>query len=306
MPIAYRRAVVVRGGIRDRSSQPLRDHRHAHHDVAADRGDVRGPCLEHRRHASRENQRAGHLHEHGEAVPHIIAVVGRSEPGEVHPGPPDGEEDHQVSEQGFDGVGVGNRVVQTAGRLSDRDDEDEVEEQLEGRRGAVRFVRRPRRHRSAKLRAVIGVRVCDRVWSRHRFHRIVAEYHPGDSGRPPTRKTTRLPRLAAPHGGHAARGAVAMMSELPQRRGRIDPRRPDGGQPRGRRDHGDERHGCGEYEQEIERPKLEEGRMQDVPRDDAGETAADEADGDDQDARGSGRWAARFAGRHLSYSHRDR
>ena len=109
--------------------------------------------LEHRGHARREDQRAGNLHEHREPIRHVVAVVRRGEPGEVHPRPPDGEEDHQVADEAFERVGLGDGVMQPARRLRDGDDEDEVEEQLERRRGAVWLVRRARRSSAAMSRA---------------------------------------------------------------------------------------------------------------------------------------------------------
>ena len=112
--------------------QPLRDDGQSHHDVPADGGDVGRAGLEHRGYAGRQNQRAGNLHEDREAIGDVITVVRRGEPGEVHPGPPDGKEDHQVSDEPVEGVGLGDGVVQATGRLGDGDDEDQVEEELEG------------------------------------------------------------------------------------------------------------------------------------------------------------------------------
>jgi hypothetical protein len=47
-------------------------------------------------------------------------------------------------------VGLTDRVVQAGGRLRNVHDEDEVEEQLQGRRRAVGFVSGARPHRGAK------------------------------------------------------------------------------------------------------------------------------------------------------------
>ena len=44
------------------------------------------------------------------------------------------------------------RVMQPLGRLRDGDDEDEIEEQFERRRGAMRLVRRPSAHGRVKAR----------------------------------------------------------------------------------------------------------------------------------------------------------
>ena len=103
-------------------------------------------ALEHRRHARGQDERTGDLHEHGKPVGHIVAVVGRSEPCEVHPRPPDGEEDHQEADEALKRVGVADRVMEPARGLGDGDDEDEIEEQLERRGRAVMLVRRPRGH----------------------------------------------------------------------------------------------------------------------------------------------------------------
>ena len=61
-----------------------------------------------------QDQRAGDLHEHREPVRHVVAVVGRGEPGEVHPRPPDGEEHHQVADEPLQPRGL--RRSRDAGR----------------------------------------------------------------------------------------------------------------------------------------------------------------------------------------------
>ena len=109
-------------------------------------GDIRRPALEHRGHARGEDERAGNLDEHRQPIRHVVAVVRGGEPGEVHPRPPDGEEHHQVADEARERVRVGDGMVQSGGRLRDRDDEDEIEQQLQGRGGAVRLVRRSPGH----------------------------------------------------------------------------------------------------------------------------------------------------------------
>ena len=47
---------------------------------------------------------AGDLHERGDPVHVVVGVVGGGEPREVHPRPPDGEEDHQVRLDAVPGV----------------------------------------------------------------------------------------------------------------------------------------------------------------------------------------------------------
>ena len=91
-------------------------------------------------------ERTGHLHEHHEPVRHVVAVVGGREPREVHPGPPDGEEHHQVAGESVCDVTLGDGVVQRRGGLGDRDDEHQVEEQLERRGRAMRLVGRSGGH----------------------------------------------------------------------------------------------------------------------------------------------------------------
>ena len=173
MPAAYRRAVDSMIGIRGCRPQPLRDHGQSHHDIANEDRHVRHRRFEHRWHTRRQDQRAGDLHEHREPVGHIVAVVGRGEPGEVHPRPPDGEEDHQVAEEALECVRLRDGVVQPARRLGDGDNEDEVEEELERRRGAVWLVRRARPHRADHPRSG-STHVADGCRFRHLWREILS------------------------------------------------------------------------------------------------------------------------------------
>ena len=50
-------------------------------------------------------------------------------------------------------MGFGNRVMQPGSGLSDRDDEDQIEEQFEGCRGAMRLVWRASAHRRHESRS---------------------------------------------------------------------------------------------------------------------------------------------------------
>ena len=180
--VSARRGSAV--GIRGRRSQPLRDQGQPHHDVAADRGHVRGARLEHRRHARRQNQRAGNLHEHGEAVRHIVAVVRRGEPGEVHPGPPDGEEDHQIADEALRARGLRRwrgavRWLPARSRPRRRG-----RRTVEGRRGAVRL----RAASAPSSRAAIALRGRLAVPDGSRLrHRTVSEH---DAARRRTRRST--------------------------------------------------------------------------------------------------------------------
>ena len=97
------------------------------------------------------DQRPGNLHEHGKAIEHVVAVVRRREPGEIHPRPPDREEHHQVADEAFERVGRRDRVMQAARRLGDCDDEHQVEQQLQGRGRTMTLVRGARSHGTAQL-----------------------------------------------------------------------------------------------------------------------------------------------------------
>ncbi len=142
--IAQRRLPVRR--IRGGRPQPLPDQRQPHQHVAAEHRGVGLPLLEHLRDAAGHDQRPGDLDEHGQAVGDVVGVVGRGEPGEVHPRPPDGEEHHQVAFQAFQRVASAHRMVEPLAGLGDGHDEHQVEEQFERRRIAVRLVRRAGRH----------------------------------------------------------------------------------------------------------------------------------------------------------------
>ncbi len=82
-----------------------------------------------------------------QAVEEVVDVVGRGEPGEVDPGPPDAEEDQEVADDGGVEVAGTQGGVELAGRLRDGDDEAEVEEKLERGGGPMLLVDVPRAHR---------------------------------------------------------------------------------------------------------------------------------------------------------------
>ncbi len=94
-----------------------------------------------------QDQDPDDLHEGQEAVEQVVDVVGRGEPGEVDPGPPDGEEHREVADDGRMEVAGPQGGVELVGRLGDRHHEGEVEQQLERRRGPVLLVNVPRAHR---------------------------------------------------------------------------------------------------------------------------------------------------------------
>jgi hypothetical protein len=98
------------------------------------------PRFEHRRKAEGDDQHADHLHHRQEPVAPVVHVVRRREPREVDPGPRDGEARvEKAADPGADVPG-GERVRQLAGGDSVRDDERQIEQQLERRRHAMRLV----------------------------------------------------------------------------------------------------------------------------------------------------------------------
>ena len=115
-------AVVTRLGfslrVRPPGPNPLRHHRRPHDDVTP--GDDREVAAEGVLDARRQDQRPRHLHEDDEAVRNVVVVVGGGEPGEVHPRPPDGEEDHQVAEDRFRDMVLGQPVMELRGGIGDR------------------------------------------------------------------------------------------------------------------------------------------------------------------------------------------
>ena len=138
-PTAYRMATARRDGSSRGRPQPLRDQRHPHDHVAdRDHGEV--VVLERGRDAGREHQHAGDLHQREQPVDDVVGVVRGGEPAEVHPGPPDGEEHHQVvAERGGDVV-LGHPVGQLGRDRGHADHEAEVEQQLQRGGRPVRLV----------------------------------------------------------------------------------------------------------------------------------------------------------------------
>jgi hypothetical protein len=113
-------------------------------DAAAPGGFGAGPGRG--RDAGGQHQDAGHLRHGQQPVGDVVGVVGRGEPGEVHPRPPDREEDLEERHQPGHGVAVGDVVGQLRGDGRDRDHEGQIEQQFQLARGAVRFVDRTRPH----------------------------------------------------------------------------------------------------------------------------------------------------------------
>ena len=169
--------------------QPLSDQRQPHQHVAAEYRGVGLPLLEHLRDAAGHDQRPGDLDEHRQAVGDVVGVVGRGEPREVHPRPPDGEEHHQVAFEAFQRVSRAHRVVEGVAGLGDRYDEHQVEEQFERRRIAVRLVRRAGRHAPH-----------DRPRGGRR--RVVGRGHPGGAARTSPLRTSTSGRRRSGPGRH--------------------------------------------------------------------------------------------------------
>ena len=132
-----------------RRARPQEHHRHAHDDVAGDHHavvehvavvDRRERLLE----AEREHDHADHLHHRREAQHPVVGVVGRREPRVVDPRPGDGERREREADDPRPDVTRRRRSARARSRRPERDDERQVEEQLERRRGAVL----PRRDRA--------------------------------------------------------------------------------------------------------------------------------------------------------------
>ncbi len=139
------------GGVTRGGPQPLGHHGDAHDDVA-ERDGREAATVERAVHAGGEDQDADDLDEGQEAVQEVVDVVGRREPGEIDPCPPDGEEDHEVADDARMEVAHREGDVELIGRLGDRHDEAEVEEQLEWRRRPVLLLNVPRGPVSARTR----------------------------------------------------------------------------------------------------------------------------------------------------------
>ena len=97
--------------------------------------------VERTRNAGGDDEDAGDLDEHLQSIRNVVVVVGGGEPREVHPGPPDREEDERVGENALADLTFREVVVETRRRRRDRDDEAEVEQELERRGDAVRLAR---------------------------------------------------------------------------------------------------------------------------------------------------------------------
>jgi Bacterial regulatory proteins, tetR family len=117
-------------------AQPLGDQRQPHDHVPdQDRGEV--VVVEPGGYPGGEHQHPTHLHQRQQAVRHVVGVVGRGEPGEVHPRPPDAEKHHEVTHQCMSHLPFSEGMMQL-GRCSGHcHHERQVEQQLQRGGGAL-------------------------------------------------------------------------------------------------------------------------------------------------------------------------
>src|SRR4051794_7404956 len=127
-------------------TKPLSDECDPHHDVARDhRREVL--VFEGSTHTGGDDEHSRDLHEREQPVLDVVRVVRRGEPGEVHPGPPDREEDDQEVDQAVPHLSGDEVVVEGVRRTRHGDDETQVEQELERRRRSVRLCRVAASHR---------------------------------------------------------------------------------------------------------------------------------------------------------------
>jgi hypothetical protein len=134
-----------------RDPDPLREHRDPHDDVADDDDSVvHHLAFIHRVEdvgdAECQHKHADHLHHGRDPVEPVVGVERRGEPREVDPRPAHREHDERERQNGRPDVALGDEVGGLAARLRERDDEGEVEEQLERGRSAVTLARVPPGH----------------------------------------------------------------------------------------------------------------------------------------------------------------
>ena len=142
--VGHRRGAPLR--ILPRRARPLRDHRHPHHHVAGHHHAVVHVVgvvdrVEHVGDAERQHEHPEHLDQRQQPEDPVVRVVGGREPGEVDPGPADGERDEREAEHARADVVLRQVVRQLVGRDPERDHEGQVEEQLQRRGRTVVLVR---------------------------------------------------------------------------------------------------------------------------------------------------------------------
>jgi len=134
--IAHRGAAPLR--VLARGAQPHRHQADAHHRVADRQG--REVALRDLGHACGQDQHADHLHHRPQPVGGVVRVVGAGEPGEVHPGPPDGGEAGEVGEHPGPQMVLADGMVKLRSGRRDGDDKGQVKQQLERRGHTMRLV----------------------------------------------------------------------------------------------------------------------------------------------------------------------
>ena len=119
-----------------------------------------------------QHQHADHLHHRGEPEDPVVGVVRRGEPREVDPRPANRERREAGSaSDALADVVLGERVGQLVGGGAERDDEGQVEEQLQRRRGPAVLVRVAARPSGAPRAAASGMAEESREPSRLRPRR---------------------------------------------------------------------------------------------------------------------------------------
>ncbi len=132
-------------GVRPCGTQPQHGQGRAQYGVSQ-RDDAQVAFPERPGYAGGENERPRDLDQHHQPVGDVVRVVGRGEPREVHPRPPDGEEHQSEAQQAGDVLPVDHRCAQARGRLRHRYDDAQVEEEFQRGGGPVRFAGVTTRH----------------------------------------------------------------------------------------------------------------------------------------------------------------
>ena len=133
------------GGILPGCAQPLEHHGDAHDHIAEHHDRiVEVPAVldrgEHARQADGQDQHTDHLHHGDEPENPVVGIIGRGEPGEIDPGPADGEACKAEADQRGGVVALRQRMGDLGGREAKANDERQVEQQLEWRCDAVSLV----------------------------------------------------------------------------------------------------------------------------------------------------------------------
>ena len=144
MPIVamYERAAGARSGSwretchHRKTSADAHDHVARHHHAVVERA----AAIDRREHLlqpERQHDDADHLHHRRQAEDPVVGVVGRREPRVVQPRPAHGERGEREPDDAGADVVLGDVVGQLVGGRAEGDDDGQVVEQLQRRRGAV-------------------------------------------------------------------------------------------------------------------------------------------------------------------------